>query len=61
MKNGHKIKCCICGKIMKGYSNNAEPVVHNGLCCDKCNETIVIPVRFKELLDITSEAYRDIQ
>lgn len=49
MKNDHKIKCCICGKIIKGYGNNAEPVVYNGLCCDKCNKEVIIPARIDEL------------
>ena len=39
-------KCCICGKKIIGYGNNAEPV-KPGICCDKCNRSIVIPNRVK--------------
>lgn len=37
-------KCCICHKPFKGHGNNAEPV-RKGLCCDSCNEMIVVPER----------------
>lgn len=38
-------KCCICGKIFRGYGNNTEPVKDKGSCCDSCNYTYVIPER----------------
>lgn len=37
-------KCCLCGKEIKGYGNNAEPL-DSGRCCDDCNKDFVIPVR----------------
>lgn len=37
-------KCSICGKDFKEYGNNAQPV-NNGICCDYCNENVVIPTR----------------
>ena len=40
--------CCICGKPIVGYGNNAEPVA-NGRCCDECNYSKVIPARLKNL------------
>ncbi len=39
-------KCVICKKEYDGYGNNAEPV-KKGLCCDDCNENVVIPKRFE--------------
>lgn len=38
------MKCIICEKEFEGYGNNALPV-KEGLCCDRCNHTIVIPTR----------------
>lgn len=40
-------KCCICGKMIKGYGNNPWPIVkdENAKCCDKCNDTKVIEAR----------------
>lgn len=43
-----KHKCVICGHDFEGYGNNAEPVKH-GICCDDCNEKVVIPARLKEM------------
>lgn len=41
-----KVKtCCICGKEYTGWGNNPWPIKHDGYCCDKCNETKVIPAR----------------
>lgn len=40
--------CSICGKEFDGLGNNAEPV-NDGLCCDKCNNDIVIPRRLADL------------
>ena len=38
------MKCCICGKEIKGYGNSALPLVE-GICCDTCNNNVVIPTR----------------
>lgn len=43
-----KFKCCICGKEIKGYGNNALPI-KDGICCDKCNMSVVIPTRINEI------------
>lgn len=42
-------KCCICGKVVKGYGNNPAPVKEEGKCCDECNIEYVIPERLKRL------------
>ena len=40
-------KCCICGKKFVGWGNNPWPVNidEKARCCDKCNDTFVIPAR----------------
>lgn len=40
-------KCCICGKRINGYGNNPAPVKDEGVCCDRCNNTIVLAARIK--------------
>ena len=51
-------KCCICGKLCKGYGNNPAPVKDHGECCNECNSMKVIPARMKamHLLDSTEQA-----
>lgn len=44
----HK-KCCICGKEIEGEGNNPEPVKSEGVCCDECNENVVISARLSQL------------
>ena len=53
------MKCCICGKEIKGWGNNPDGAVwktHDGKiempefkeddrCCDECNGAFVIPGR----------------
>ena len=48
------MKCTICGlKIKTDFDgiwdggHNAEPV-NEGRCCEKCNDTIVIPMRLRQ-------------
>ena len=40
-------KCCFCGKTINGFGNNPDPActIPGAICCDKCNEKVVIPVR----------------
>lgn len=38
--------CCICGKRIEGHPNNAAPM-ENGVCCDECNATYVLPERIR--------------
>lgn len=40
-----KTECCICGKEIRKYGNNPYPVSVDGVCCDACNITKVIPMR----------------
>ena len=41
-------KCCLCGRPLgkNEYGNNPAPLAENGVCCDYCNITRVIPARF---------------
>jgi hypothetical protein len=47
-KEENKKVCCICGKEFEGWGNNAQPV-KDGVCCDECNRSEVIPARLKSL------------
>lgn len=46
-----KHTCCICGKEFEGYGNNPELVkpFDEGVCCDECNNDVVIPKRLEDL------------
>lgn len=52
------MKCCICGKKIMGYGNNAEPV-KKGTCCDECNMTVVIPARIAGMKKTQNTASND--
>lgn len=42
MANKKEIKkCVLCGCEIHGYGNNAQPIA-NGVCCDDCNESVII-------------------
>ena len=43
--NSGKKKCCICGGYFYGPENNPAPVRERGVCCDSCNQHVVIPAR----------------
>ena len=43
------VKCCLCSEVINGYGNVASPV-KDGICCDNCNLTIVVPARMREAL-----------
>ena len=49
--NDNSRKCCICGRRINGYGNNPAPVKDEGVCCDRCNNTIVLAARIKALKD----------
>lgn len=49
--------CCICGHKFLGYGHNAEPIVSNGICCDKCNFTVVMPRRIAKLSEHEKNLY----
>ena len=46
-------KCSICGQTVVGYGNNARPV-NGGRCCDECNDTVVIPARIMQIVDVVT-------
>ena len=41
------MKCCFCGETITNFGNNPDPActIPGAVCCDKCNEETVIPVR----------------
>jgi hypothetical protein len=41
-------KCCLCGDTFKGYGHTAHPVRNEGVACDVCNGTIVVPQRIRK-------------
>lgn len=43
--------CCLCGQTFVGYGNNPWPLSHdiNDRCCDRCNDTKVIPARLAQM------------
>ena len=44
--------CSICKKKFVGFGNNPAPVKNlsiDGLCCNECDKTIVIPRRWREV------------
>ena len=40
----------ICGGPIVGFGSNAQPA-KDGLCCDRCNERVVLPPLFERILD----------
>ena len=45
------MRCVICGRNYPNqYGNNPYPVKTKGLCCNECNDMIVIPARITEYL-----------
>lgn len=34
------MKCDICRQEIKGYANNASPII-KGVCCDECNRKVI--------------------
>lgn len=47
------MKCCICGKTIKGFGNNPYPLCadndFDSRCCDECDSKYVIPVRILKM------------
>lgn len=43
----HEVQYCrLCGKRIDGHPHNAAPL-KDGVCCDECNATKVIPERLR--------------
>lgn len=38
------MKCCICGKKIKGHGHNPWPYIkaEGARCCDKCNNKVLV-------------------
>ena len=47
---GKQIICSICGGVISGKCYSSEPVVMNGVCCEKCRNEVIRP-RVKFFLD----------
>ena len=55
------MKCCICGKTIKGYGNNPDPLRNevgnyfdiNERCCDACDEEYVVAYRLAQIYSAT--------
>jgi hypothetical protein len=45
--------CIICGEVYHGFGNNADPAAQ-GLACDDCNMTVVLPSRLPKGFVIVS-------
>ena len=43
-ENQKETKCCICDCSLEGRGNNAAPY-KKGMCCNGCNDRLVIPFR----------------
>jgi hypothetical protein len=39
------LDCCICGKRIESFGNNADPVMPGQRCCGRCNAIHVLPAR----------------
>lgn len=63
-----KLRCCICGKEMKGdNSHNPYPVRKGSCygetenrCCSECNSKIVVPIRIRLGREAGGREYRRI-
>jgi len=44
------MKCCLCNEEIEGFGNNSKPI-KTGVCCNKCNITIIIPERLKRKIE----------
>ena len=52
-------ECCICGKTCETrWGNDAWPVKDDGVCCDDCNWTVVLPARILELAKRKETAHK---
>ena len=51
------MKCCICGREIKGWGNNPWPVNNNesAKCCEECNGQVVIPARIRGMYKAKGE------
>jgi hypothetical protein len=44
-----KMMCVVCGnEICIGWGHNPQPIKEDGVCCNRCNQMVVIPARLLE-------------
>lgn len=45
------VNCIICEEAFEGYGNNPAPLysLEEGVCCDDCNSSVVVPARIEML------------
>ena len=43
-----KMICVVCGNEFWGWGHNPQPIKEDGVCCNRCNQMIVIPARLLE-------------
>ena len=43
------MNCEICKSKIIGKGNSTEPI-SDGICCDDCNLTVVVPIRIQKFL-----------
>lgn len=55
VKDSEEVKCCICGRPIKGWGNNPWPVENEEECCDICNQNIVLPARIEMMFNKKNE------
>mgnify|MGYP000998209743 CR=1 FL=1 len=41
--------CVICNKLFTEFGANPQPVKESGVCCNKCDNEVVIPARMEGL------------
>jgi len=41
--------CVICNKLFTEFGANPSPVKESGVCCNKCDNEVVIPARMEGL------------
>lgn len=49
-----KNRCVICKEDFKGHGHNPKPLVEFGVCCDRCNLTVILQ-RLKEMEEKKNE------
>ena len=52
--------CCICGCELEGFGNNPDPIVRRegAVCCNWCDNTVVIPARIAQMRERDREEKR---
>jgi len=40
-------RCCLCRQTFRGYGNNPQPILEEGVACDTCDVRIVLKARMQ--------------